>query len=284
MIADKDTNIVFLAKKLKEEQPDVFYRLTTLLDKLSIDWDLLKYTKAYWARDYMPIQVNDNEFLIYRYLPKYLTKDKEYKNTITNPRRTLRELEIECKETDVVLDGGNITLCGDYIVMTNKIFAENDCKENDFYLLEKIQKVFDCEIIIIPWHCDNRDDENADVYGHSDGLIRWCYGKKVLISNHREAEPEEAEEIKRRLEERGFEVTEMLFNVPNPEPDWNWAYINYLQVGNKIIIPSFGIDDDKQALNYVKEANPDCEISMFRMRDIAAGGGALHCITWNIKR
>lgn len=86
------------------------------------------------------------------------------------------------------------------------------------------------------------------------------------------------------MESVGFHVTEMLYDVENPNSDWNWAYINYLQVGQNIIMPSFGIPEDKQALSYVKDANPDCEVRQIRMRDIAAEGGALHCLTWNIRQ
>jgi agmatine/peptidylarginine deiminase len=104
------------------------------------------------------------------------------------------------------------------------------------------------------------------------------------MSKHRDFDPEEADDIRWRLEAVGFEVTEMLFDEPNPNKDYNWAYINYLEVGNKIIVPTFGIPEDEQALRYIKAANPDSIVRGFRMRDIAKNGGALHCITWNIKK
>ena len=104
------------------------------------------------------------------------------------------------------------------------------------------------------------------------------------MSNLREFHPENADKIRRRLEKAGFHVTEMLFNVPNLNKEFNWAYINYLQVGNKIIVPTFGIPEDLEALKYIREANPFCTVKGFRMRDIARNGGALHCITWNIKK
>jgi agmatine/peptidylarginine deiminase len=96
--------------------------------------------------------------------------------------------------------------------------------------------------------------------------------------------PKEADDMRGRLEDEGFEVTEMLFDVPQPNSDFNWAYINYLRVGNKIIVPTFGIAEDKQALKYIREANPGCIVRGFRMREIARNGGAIHCITWNIRR
>lgn len=107
---------------------------------------------------------------------------------------------------------------------------------------------------------------------------------KVLLTNHRDTDPVEAAEIIRRLERRGYVVREMQFDVPRLNRDFNWAYINYLQVGKKVIVPTFGIPEDKQALKIIQEENPDCVVRGFRMRDIASKGGALHCITWNIKR
>ena len=73
-------------------------------------------------------------------------------------------------------------------------------------------------------------------------------------------------------------------DVTNPNKDFNWAYINYLRVGNKIIVPTFGIPEDKQALKYIRAANPECIVRGFRMRNIARNGGAIHCITWNINK
>ena len=104
------------------------------------------------------------------------------------------------------------------------------------------------------------------------------------MSNHRDFDKVEAMEMRRIMELYEFEVEEMFFDVKNPNYDWNWAYINYLQVGQKIIMPSFGIAEDRHALAYVQNNNPDCEVRQIRMRDIAANGGALHCITWNIKK
>ena len=76
----------------------------------------------------------------------------------------------------------------------------------------------------------------------------------------------------------------MLFTVDNPNKDLNWAYINFLQVGDKIIMPEFGIDEDEQAKRYVQNAFPYCKIRQIDCSSIAKDGGALHCISWNIKK
>lgn len=64
----------------------------------------------------------------------------------------------------------------------------------------------------------------------------------------------------------------------------NWAYINFLQVGNNIILPKFGINEDEQAKRFVQTAFPYCRVRQIDCNAIAKDGGALHCITWNIKK
>lgn len=49
-------------------------------------------------------------------------------------------------------------------------------------------------------------------------------------------------------------------------------------------MPSFNIEEDEIAYQYVKDAFPDCNIHLLEMTEIAKEGGALHCISWNIQR
>lgn len=275
-ILDRDTNIVFLSKWLKTEDSDFFSRFTKVMDEMDIHWELLKYTNDIWARDYMPIQLSKDEFLKYKYWPDYLLSN-ENKEFITDCTKACKALGIKYRETDIIIDGGNMVPCGDYIVMTDKVFTENHVEKYDPSFIARLETELGRRVIIIPWH-----KTVGDVYGHADGFIKWCGGDKVLMSNHRDTDPKEAEEIKQKLEKYGFQVTEMLFNVAEPSPDWNWAYVNFIQIGNKILMPSFDIPEDEQAFNYVKDAFPNCEIRQIQMRNIADNGGALHCLTWNI--
>ena len=281
---DTMTNFVYISDKLKEFYPRTYSRLTKLFNEMDIEWGEIEGTKDIWIRDYMPIQISDDHFIVYNYNPDYL-KDSG-KDYLTDSHAIAKGILYHCKKEqyDITLDGGNIVTCAGHIVLTDKVFQENGKKKYDPVFCNYISNVFNSRVIFLPWHCDNPQEPNADVYGHADGLVHWAGDNRVLMSNHRDSFPEEAEEIKYRLEAVGFEVIEMLFDVPNPNCDFNWAYVNYLQVGNKIIVPTFGIPEDKQALKYIREANPGCVVRGFRMRDIAKNGGALHCITWNIKK
>ena len=281
---DTMTNYVYISDKLKEFYPRTYARLTKLFNEMDIEWGEIEGTKDIWIRDYMPIQISDNQFVVYNYNPDYLkaSGDKYLTDSYLISTNILHHGQlIDC---GITLDGGNIVTCAGHRVLTDKVFQENGKSKYDPELCRSLCESLKSEIIFLPWHCDNPQEPNADVYGHADGLVHWVGDNRILMSNHRESFPEEADEIKSRLETVGFEVIEMLFDVPNPNRDYNWAYINYLEVENKIIVPTFGIPEDKQALKYIREANPDSIVRGFRMRDIARNGGALHCITWNIKK
>lgn len=288
MIQDKDTNIVYFSEWLPAKHgghPDFFRRLTALLDKVGIKWDILKHTADYWVRDYMPLQLAENDYLKYVYRPDYLYKVDGRAQYITDCSEACAELNIQHRTTDIVIDGGNVVDCGAYIVMTDKVFEENGVPKNDEKLSARLEKALRKKVIFIPWTRHSQpDDEETDVYGHADGFIKYCGGNKILMSNLRDTYPNEADAIRQVLECHGYNITEMLFKVPHPDTDVNWAYINFLQVGNEIIMPYFDIHEDRLAIQYISEAFPECNVHTIRMRRVAYHGGALHCLTWNIRR
>ena len=287
LMHDELTNVLYLSPWLKDNKdgnPDFYNRLKALLNQIGIRYKELNNTADYWVRDYMPFQQSKHQFLKYRYSPDYLreTGNEKY---ITNVDKVLRGMDLNCRKTDLIIDGGNIVACGPYIVMTDKVFTENKRDIGDTDFKKELESVFGQPVIIIPWtmHGDfNKED--TDKYGHADGFIKWCGGNRILMGNHGDSYPDEANTIRKILESYGFEETEMRFNykVSHSSPEFNWAYINFLQVGKNIIMPKFDIEEDQIAYIYVKEAFPSCNISQIEMAKIAMHGGALHCISWNI--
>lgn len=284
LMHDRETTEVYFSTWLKDKKygfPTFYKQLTDLLKEIGIKAKELKSTADYWARDYMPIQLGPNEFLRYRYYPDYLVKSKNPKDIdyITDVTKVLRRMGIPCRSTKLIIDGGNMVPCGPYIVMTDKVFAENGREKGDAEFKALLESELGHPVIIIPWK-----SYYDDVYGHSDGFIKWCGGNRILMGNHGDEHPEEAAAIREKLENRGFEVTEMHFKdrVSSPQTNLNWAYINFLQVGRNIIMPIFNIYEDEIAKQFIQEAFPDCTIHQIEMTKIAQRGGALHCISWNI--
>ena len=94
MIVDKDTNQVFVSEWLQKVHPAFFSRFSELLKNVHINMALLSNTADIWCRDYMPIQLAEEDFLQYRYYPDYLTKKESDKQYID---RGCKERNLRCR-------------------------------------------------------------------------------------------------------------------------------------------------------------------------------------------
>ena len=267
LLTDKDTDFVFFSEWIKDFR--CFDSITEILDKHRIRYGLLPFTKDYWVRDFMPVQISDSRFIQYRYNPDYLQKSKSY---ITAPTTCCKHLHIKTIKTDIVLDGGNVIKCPNAVIMTDKVFVENP-----FYstieLINRLERLFEAEIIIIPW------DKN-EPYGHADGMVRFINGNKILLNNYVDFDKSLRKKLIDVLSPR-FDIVELHYDVPK-KSDSSWVYINFSQLNNLILLPAMGIDEDIPALQLFKEIF-DTPVEQVNVAEIARKGGALNCVSWNIK-
>lgn len=70
MIADWDTNHLFLSDRLENEFPALVASLRSVLTGVTID--NIPGTSDIWCRDYMPVQIDGDRFCQFRYNPDYL--------------------------------------------------------------------------------------------------------------------------------------------------------------------------------------------------------------------
>lgn len=279
---DSSTNFVYISKLLKSAYSDFCTELTSLFDKLGIAWEFLSGTKDIWLRDFMPVQLGKNNFWGYKYSPDYLKNEGQF---ISDQGKIAKSINLEFQNSDIVFDGGNIVLCNDVALICDKVFSKNKRAKNDKEFHAILERELGKKVLIIPWQKHIiKGDESDDIYGHADGFFKYCGGNKILMSNHKESYPKEADEMVGILKSSGFEVEQMEFNVKKPSFDLNWAYINFLQVGQNIIMPCFGIDEDEIAYFYIQKTFKGVKISTIKMNNIARLGSDLHCLTWNIYR
>lgn len=85
-----------------------------------------------------------------------------------------------------------------------------------------------------------------------------------------------------RILEKHFDVITLKYNV-NRKHERSWSYINFLKVGNLILVPQLGIPEDEQALEQISKALPNCKVVGIPALEAVRRGGALNCISWNIK-
>lgn len=279
MIPDKSTNKIFFSEKLKSSFPETYKQIKEELNSFDIEPIFLPNTKDIWARDFMPIQVSENRFIEYRYDPDYL-QAKKYRKLKSYPDIICESIGLKTIKTDLIIDGGNVIKSADCVILTDKVLEEN----KDFYtkekLVAKLKELFEIEkIILIPW-------EKEEYYGHADGMIRFINEKSVLVQKYFDEYDEKFKnQFFGELKKNGISWEKMEFNVPN-EDERNWAYLNFLQTKDIILIPAFGIDEDDQALEQIKKYYPEYSngrIRKINMSEVIKEGGALNCLSWTIK-
>ena len=276
MTTDFQTNAVFFSDLLPKKCPILYNSIDKILSDNGIDHRLLANTTDIWCRDYMPIQQSEKHFVFYKYNPDYL-QTPYYKRTITDVNSIgnidcLRQEKVT--NLDLVLDGGNIVKCDDKIIMTKKVFAENkDKKQKD--VIRMLEEAFQCDIIFLPW-------DKEEIFGHSDGIVHFVGNNQVLMTNYADFDPDMARRFLNILKPH-VEVIPLTFNVKRKH-ERSWAYINYLQLENLVLVPQLGIPEDEQALEQIKKVLPQSKVYGVPALEAVRKGGALNCISWNVKK
>lgn len=269
-ITDSICNSVYFSEWLKSDYPEIYKGLSDILKRNDIAYDTIPETKDIWCRDYMPIQTDDDEYICYRYRPDYLLKRKSDARYITDNIKVCDRMNIKALNEKINIDGGNIVKAGNKIIMTEKVFAENAHIEKS-QLIQKLQTQMRSEIIFLPW------DKN-EVYGHADGIVKPISDDTVLMTNYDDFDIDFYNECKRRLSAH-FKVETLRYNVRHKDKR-NWVYINFLTVGQLIIVPQINIEEDAQAVKQLRQFYPNHQIELLNIEPIVAAGGGLNCITW----
>ena len=233
MITDNLTNNVYFSDLLPKKCPTLNQHIAEALEANGVRYAYLSETKDIWCRDFMPIQIEEDRFVSYRYTPDYL-QDNTGLRLQTNPIAVLQASQNRLTHVlqnsvtiDLILDGGNVAKCGNTIVMTEKVFFEN------------------------------KDKTRAEV----ERILKDTFQKAL---------------------EKHFDVIPLKYETKRQHAR-SWAYINFLQVGKLVLVPQLGLEEDEQALEQIGNALPNCEVIGISALEAVRRGGALNCISWNIK-
>ncbi len=276
-------NIVYVSSLLKEKYPKAANDLMAILKKHNIPVKELSHTKDIWCRDYMPVQNHLGELIQFNYNPSYLKGNKEWEESRSDVHEVCETNGIKPVYSNIKIDGGNVVLHGDKAILTDKIFKENPeyVKEQ---LIVELENLLKAKIIIIPAYKSEYDD----VTGHADGMVRFVDGKTILGNNLENDYNYIREGIKIACSENRLQY----INVPFFETKYDknhplnaiGIYVNYLEVGNLIVLPKFNIEGncDKEAEEIFRQTFPDRIIETIDYNEVAVEGGLLNCTTWTI--
>jgi agmatine/peptidylarginine deiminase len=277
MIPDWQTNKVYFSERLEIDFSKRHANIINALNALEIEPLYLTDTKDVWARDYMPIQVGMDKFIEYRYDPDYLQgKRKGYRDLKTYPDIVCNRNNLPTTtKSGLLLDGGNLVKSENSIILTDKVAIENRLTKTE--TTNQLKRTFEVDtVVLIPWY-------KKEKYGHADGVVRFINNNTVLLH---EIEKDNTTLI-RKLQESKLDIIWLEFEGKQNKK-LNWAYINFLQMENAILVPKLNIEEDEQALEQIqkhfKSFVDTKRVVQVEIRDLVeTGGGALNCISWTIK-
>ena len=275
MIPDWETNQLFISDRLEIKFPDLVCSLRTALAGTNIS--TIPGTADIWCRDYMPIQLDEKRFCQFVYSPDYL---RGFEQTITQPQICRLPFMTDFDEEPIVLDGGNVVASRTKVILTKKIFKENPTF-TETHLQERLEQTFQAECIFI-------GKEPYDPIGHSDGVVRFVSEDRVLISDFSIINPDYGGKLRYQLTEAGLEVETLplFYEKSIKRGSFSSAvgnYINFLRVGNVVVVPEYGTHHDDIAVEKIRHVIPNAVVTQLPCRSLAEEGGVLNCISWTIK-
>jgi len=253
-------------------------RLFTALDACGIRYSLLEGTRDIWLRDFMPVRRKDGKYVSFRYDPSYL---KDYSQQKTNFRQEIsgqfRYLAPELGNvlySDINLDGGNVVFSPskEKAIISDRVFQENPGWEQNALILE-LEKLLEAWIIIIP-------SLTIDMTGHADGMVRFV-DEDTVIGNATPYRNGLEQRIKTVLIRKGIAVVDFPYYF-SPKRSAEGCYLNFLETAHHILLPTFGHEMDGQAVDLSEQLFPKKEVVPVQINEIAAKGGCLNCISWEL--
>ncbi len=176
-------------------------------------------------------------------------------------------------------DGGNMVKWKDKVILTNKIFKENDMSNEQLIpVLKELLEVKDFIVVTT---------EASDIVGHADGMVRFVNEKTVLIneySSDKRAYKSFIPKFEQSIRDAGLKAIYLPYTSNNNDDvmDATGCYINYLQVAQNIFFPIFNQSEDEKAIEVIGSAFPGSNIVKIDCSELAKEGGVLNCISWNI--
>ena len=272
--------MLYFSDLLPEKHSETYGHLSKALQKHEVEFRLLKNTADIWCRDYMPVNDSFGRLVMFRYEPHYL---QAFGALRTSQAKVLKTLPIHLHhKSDLNLDGGNIVRHGRNAIVTERIYLENRQLTKEEIWDELRSSLGIEKLIVLP--CEPPE---KDMTGHADGLCRFIDDATVLV-NDLSYNPELRKKVLETLQNHRLEVVEIRLSKPFYDRfDWS-AYINFLDYGNVIYLPVYGIEEDADVIDFFEscfrrhtiEPVPCIEIVLESGVD---GGGALNCISWSDK-
>jgi agmatine deiminase len=177
MISDNETNKVYFSNQSTYDFKPELKELIAILDENGIEYGFINGTRDYFCRDYMPVQIDEDTVVRFKFRPDYLLNDPLKRKYVTNTSLVYRSNDLlknfRTIESDIILDGGNVVKCKSKVIITGRVLTNNpdkittvETRRATSLQTSGLSDAFPgVKIIIIPRYPN-------EPTGHADGLVR----------------------------------------------------------------------------------------------------------------
>jgi agmatine deiminase len=288
-----------LVLKNKEIEKRISSELQQINSGITIKYHVIPIVEDIWIRDWAPFIGVDKEGnkvaakMIYD-PPYFEEKDRKFAESDDNAGYEIAEyFKYEILEYPAIWDGGNLTHNGNnYGIVTEGLLDDKYMRDENIWSVIGNVQLEELEAV---------ENEPGDITGHTDGFIRFIDKKTLMIAAYpdeyykgeqviSEDELTESREFMDSLAEQyaeEFNIIRVTNSIPSSKitegmPSAIGNYINFLRLGDKVLIPQYGLKEDESAYNeFVKFFGKTNVIKISKdISKLADLGGVLNCFSW----
>ena len=244
-----------------------------------------------WARDISALSVEDNNVkkLLNFHFNAWGGKF-EYEKDDAMSRTICDVYDYEMIDVDFILEGGGVESNGVDAILTTTNSMLNKNRNKDLTKDEVTTILEECfgakDIFYLNYGYLSGDDTDS----HIDTLARFISEDKIIYVSCEDKNDEHYEELllmKKELEKIASYKNYKL--IPLPMPDAIYfdgerlpaTYANFLFVNGAVLVPTYGVNQDIEAIEIFKDMFKDREIVSIDCSTLIKQHGSLHCVTMN---
>lgn len=247
-----------------------------------------------WARDHGGISILENDQL---YILDFLFTGWGLKfpankdNLITDQLAKKGLLSGKYRHGGMALEGGGIDSNGQGVLLTTTdcLLSPNRNPQWSRRQIEnRLKNTFGLDKII--W-LENGHLAGDDTDSHIDTLARFCNAQTIAYvrcDDPKDAHYADFLAMEAELRAATNQYGEAFQLIPLPWPEACFAgdghrlpatYANFLIINGAVLVPTYGVPQDKAALEILQSAFPDRTVIGINCRELIEQHGSLHCLT-----
>lgn len=244
-----------------------------------------------WARDIAPHFLSDGKTAVDWDFNAWGDEYEGYTDDCAFGARVIAREGLQAIEAHMVLEGGSICGDGAGTLMTTEECLLNPNRNPSLSRGEIEAKLMTClGMSQVLWLGRGLLEDETD--GHVDNIACFAPGRRVLLAMPNEKDdpnyPIMQENLARLKAARTasgapYEIIEVPLPALRLRADgrrMTRSYINFHVVNGGLIVPAFDDPHDQAAARIIADAFPGRVVAQVEANPILAGGGGIHCITY----